>query len=131
VWLNFINRLSESESQAKEDLEDRVDEMARWDLNGRDIRNIMGLAQSIALTEGGRAGSLRFNHIKQVADGIQVFHEAFQQNEQESKEKMAALSHRRGRDWPGHGSNSDKANIRSTRGKKPMQQDSESDWDDD
>ena len=126
--MNFINRLPESESQAKEDLEDRVDEMAKWDLNGRDIRNVMGLAQSIALTEGERAGSLRFIHIKQVADGIQVFHEAFQQTEQDSRSKMAAVSHPH-RAWPGHGSTSEKANGRSSRGKALLRQDSESDWD--
>ncbi len=60
IWVNFINRLDQSEATAKKELMENLENMKEWDLNGRQIRNILRMSQSIALSRGKRRGAMNF-----------------------------------------------------------------------
>ena len=44
IWTNLINRLDPEEEFGKQELIDHLDEMEKWELNGRQIRNILATA---------------------------------------------------------------------------------------
>ncbi|KAF2100848.1 P-loop containing nucleoside triphosphate hydrolase protein, partial [Rhizodiscina lignyota] len=48
IWANFIERLDEREAQAKRELIEHLDDIQEWELNGRQIRNVLSIAESIA-----------------------------------------------------------------------------------
>ncbi|KAF2028630.1 P-loop containing nucleoside triphosphate hydrolase protein, partial [Setomelanomma holmii] len=48
IWKAFIERLHETESIGKDELLDNIETMSEWELNGREIRNVLTIAQSLA-----------------------------------------------------------------------------------
>ncbi|ETS86639.1 hypothetical protein PFICI_00467 [Pestalotiopsis fici W106-1] len=95
IWLNFIARLGSSETEAKEQLLARLDDIKEWKLNGRQIRNVITMAQSLALAENRMRGRLRFDHIQQVAADTLGFQDLFEEEYRTSKVQLSNMgSHR-------------------------------------
>jgi hypothetical protein len=88
IWTNFINRLDDCESEAKIELRNNIDTLAAWELNGRQIRNVLTIAQSIALAQGHRKGALRFSHVERVASETLNFQDFFVEASHQSKQQL-------------------------------------------
>ena len=66
IWNNFIDNLRETNANAKIDqLRERVKDFAKHVLNGREIRNIVKVAQQLAQSEG---QPLEYRHFEQVIE---------------------------------------------------------------
>ncbi|PVH97971.1 P-loop containing nucleoside triphosphate hydrolase protein [Periconia macrospinosa] len=77
IWKAFIERLDDTESIGQDELLDNIETMSEWDLNGREIRNVMTIAQRLALAKRKSGGGLRFAHVDQVADEAMKFQDYF------------------------------------------------------
>ena len=77
IWIRFIQRLDDKETEAKRELEEHLDDLEKWELNGRQIRNVLSLAESIALNKERRRGALRFRHVEEVANATLDFQHFF------------------------------------------------------
>ena len=67
IWENFIDRLDDSEARAKDEMRDHIEDLQEWELNGRQIRNVLMIAQSLALSKHRMRGALKFDHVEEVA----------------------------------------------------------------
>ena len=88
IWLNFINRLDPIESYVKDELLAKLDELKTWKLNGRQIRNVLRMAQSIASAREKRRGAMRFTHVEQIANETLQFQDYFQEDYTESRANL-------------------------------------------
>ena len=61
--------------------------MSEWELNGREIRNVLTIAQRLALAKRKSGGGLRFEHVDQVADEAMKFQEYFLKSAEENRNK--------------------------------------------
>lgn len=94
IWINIINTVEDEDS--REELLEEIDFLKRLDLNGRQIQNVVRLAQSLAMgrsssasgkdgsfkrrgsTVGGKTkGSLGMSHIRKVVDETSNFQQYF------------------------------------------------------
>lgn len=89
IWEAFINRLEDVESTAKDELTENLEEMCEWKLNGREIRNVLTIAQGLALAKRKNGGGLRFEHVQKVADDTLGFQDIFEKAEEEHKKSLA------------------------------------------
>jgi len=94
IWTNFINRLDKDEVEGKKELWDHLDDMQKWELNGRQIRNVLTLAESLALSLQLRRGALRYRQVEQVASQILNFQDLFGENTKGKKAQLVSLHHR-------------------------------------
>jgi AAA+ superfamily predicted ATPase len=94
IWENFIIRLDEREVQAKEQLSERLDDLAKWELNGRQIRNVLAIAESLALSSGARRGALRYHHVEGVANQTLDFQDFFEDANKERKGQVGEINGR-------------------------------------
>ncbi|KAK7911166.1 p-loop containing nucleoside triphosphate hydrolase protein [Apiospora marii] len=91
IWLNFLARLDPVEVQAREELLARLDDIQQWDLNGRQIRNILRMAQSVALAREKRRGAMRFAHVEQIVNETLRFQDYFEEEYRESRWKLEEI----------------------------------------
>ncbi|CAF9941983.1 MAG: hypothetical protein HETSPECPRED_004597 [Heterodermia speciosa] len=64
VWNNFVDMLEEDEEDVDfEDIRDHLDQLAKIDLNGRQIRNTLTTARQLAIYQANR---LNWKHIEQA-----------------------------------------------------------------
>ena len=94
IWTNFIDRLDNSEAEAKEQLRANLEDIKEWELNGRQIRNVLTIAQSLALAEGRRRGALRFSHVEKVATETLNFQDYFEEAYRESRARLGEVTDR-------------------------------------
>ena len=87
IWKAFIERLDDTESIGKDELLDNIETMSEWELNGREIRNVLTIAQSLALAKRKSGGGLRFEHVDQVADETMKFQGYFHKAEEDNRNK--------------------------------------------
>jgi AAA+ superfamily predicted ATPase len=67
VWANFIKQLKMDED-SEDALMDHLEDMAEWEFNGRQIRNVMSTARSLAKAHGTASKlELSFKHIQAMA----------------------------------------------------------------
>lgn len=85
IWANFIKSLPEADESAREELERRLDSLATLDINGRQIRNVIFTARSLA-QEGatGSTGHFSYQHVKQIIDHTKKLQEFFGRGRQEA-----------------------------------------------
>ncbi|KAL1877964.1 hypothetical protein Daus18300_002318 [Diaporthe australafricana] len=95
IWLNFINRFDSSNQAARDDLKHRIEEIKDWSLNGRQIRNILRLAESLSFAQEKRRGALRFKHVERIAIETLNFQEIFQEEYRKPRSELAVLSNRK------------------------------------
>lgn len=99
IWSRFIDRLDESEARAKRELREKLDDLQEWNLNGRQIRNVIMIAQSLRLSEERRRGALRYIDVEEVANKTSEFQDFF---EEEGEGKRGALREVPGRRFREH-----------------------------
>ena len=87
IWKAFIDRLDDSESVGQDELLDNIETMSEWQLNGREIRNVLTIAQRLALAKRQSGGGLRFEHVTQVADEAIKFQEYCIKSAEENRDK--------------------------------------------
>jgi SpoVK/Ycf46/Vps4 family AAA+-type ATPase len=87
IWKAFIERLDDTESIGKDELLDNIETMSEWELNGREIRNVLTVAQGLALAKRKSGGGFRFEHVDRVADETMQFQEFFRKAEEENRDK--------------------------------------------
>jgi SpoVK/Ycf46/Vps4 family AAA+-type ATPase len=85
IWKAFIKRLDETESVGQDELLENIETMSEWELNGREIRNVLTIAQSLALSKRKSGGGLRYEHVDQVADETMRFQAYFSKAEEENR----------------------------------------------
>jgi hypothetical protein len=94
IWYNFIKRLDSRETEGKRELLDHLDDMQEWELNGRQIRNVLGIAESLAMSQERRRGALRYTHIEAVANETINFDRFFVDGNKEKKGQVAEINSR-------------------------------------
>jgi hypothetical protein len=94
IWENFINRLDEKEIEGKRELLDHLEDMKEWNLNGRQIRNVLTTAESLALSLGRRRGALRYDQVEQVANQTLNFQDLFGETAKNQKAQLMSLNAR-------------------------------------
>ncbi|KAK8040996.1 AAA family ATPAse [Apiospora phragmitis] len=95
IWLNFITRLDPLELQGREELLARLDDVQEWDLNGRQIRNVLRMAQSIALAREKRRGAMSFAHVEQIVNETLRFQHYFEEGYRESRVELGQMETRK------------------------------------
>jgi AAA+ superfamily predicted ATPase len=85
IWKAFIERLDDIRSVSKDELLDNINTLSECELNGREICNMLTVAQSLALTKRKSGGGLRFEHVEQVADETMKFQDHFLKAEAENR----------------------------------------------
>jgi hypothetical protein len=95
IWLNFIERLDPLESTGKEQLLSKLNDISEWNLNGRQIRNILRMAQSIALARERRRGAMTFAHVEQIVNETLRFQDYFDEEYRESRSQLGGLNSRK------------------------------------
>ena len=94
IWKNFIMRLDERESEGKQELLKALDDLQHWELNGREIRNVLSVAESLALSSERRRGALRYKHVEDVANSTFTFHHIFEDRRKEKKIRVGEINSR-------------------------------------
>ena len=100
IWENFIDRLDDSEARAKEEMREHIQDMQAWELNGRQIRNVLMIAQSLALSKHRMRGALKFDHVEEVARRTLEFQDFFDEDEKEPRSQLETVPGRRFREFP-------------------------------
>lgn len=91
VWLHFVARLDPAEVRAREELRARLDDVQQWELNGRQIRNVLRMAQSAARARERRRGAMRFAHVEHVVNETLRFQDYFEEEYRESRWKLEEI----------------------------------------
>lgn len=73
IWQKFAKLLKDDDAQAE--IEENIDELKKLPLNGRQIRNVVNIAQTLAVSNDSR---LKYEHIKKAADKTVAFGAFFQ-----------------------------------------------------
>lgn len=94
IWAKFIDRLDKKEAEAKRELKDHLEDLQEWELNGRQIRNVLSIAESIALNKERRRGALRYRHVEEVANATLDFQHFFDDSLKERKGQIGEISGR-------------------------------------
>jgi hypothetical protein len=95
IWLNFINRLEPEEAEGKAQLLEHLDDIKEWQLNGRQIRNVLRMAQAIALSKERRRGALTYQQVEQVANETLNFQYYFEEEYRESRSQLGDMKDRK------------------------------------
>lgn len=91
IWKNFIDRLDEKEREGKKELLDHLDDMKEWNLNGRQIRNVLTTAEAMALSLERRRGALRYDQVEEVANQTLHFQDLFGETVKDHKAQLGSL----------------------------------------
>lgn len=91
IWLNFLARFDSSNREARDELTDKIHVIERWELNGRQIRNVLRLAESLAFAEEQRRGALRFSHVERIATKTVNFQKIFQDESRSARSQLAGV----------------------------------------
>lgn len=94
IWLKLINRIDLLETECRAQLLERLNDIAQWPLNGRQIRNVLSMAESMALVREKRRGAMRFSHVEQVVDETLRFQGYFEDVYRESRSKLSETNKR-------------------------------------
>lgn len=95
IWTNFIERLNTIETRAKRELTDRLEEIGQYPLNGRQIRNVLKMAESIAIAKNKHSGAMTFQHVEQIALETIRFQGYFDDNYRDAKSHLGNLGYQR------------------------------------
>lgn len=103
IWVRFIDRLDASEARAKKELRERLDNLQEWNLNGRQIRNVIMIAQSLSFSAERRRGALRFDDVEEVANKTIEFQDFFEEDQAERRGQLRDVPNRRFRKYDAAG----------------------------
>ena len=86
IWSNLIaSNAIEIAEDARDSIEDALDDLSRLDLNGRQIRNTLNLAESLANDDFATPGQLQRDHITKAADATLKFKKMFNEAKKTAK----------------------------------------------
>lgn len=91
IWKNFLERLGPSETETRNEIMSHLEEMKEWKLNGRQIRNALRMAKSIAFTEERRHGAMRFRHVERMVAQTLNFEEFFEEGYKEARSQLSVV----------------------------------------
>ncbi|KAK6075787.1 AAA family ATPase [Seiridium cupressi] len=91
IWLNFIKRLDDVDREGKMQLLECLDDIKLWQLNGRQIRNVLRMAQVIVISKEKRPGALSFKHVEQMALETLNFQHYFQEEYREPRSQLGDI----------------------------------------
>ncbi|KAK4169797.1 P-loop containing nucleoside triphosphate hydrolase protein [Cladorrhinum sp. PSN259] len=94
IWKNLINRLNPEEAFGKQELMDHLDELEKWELNGRQIRNVLSTTETFALGTQHRRGALRFRMVQNMVNEVIRFHDFFEDGAHERKAQLRVINPR-------------------------------------
>lgn len=94
IWETFIGRLDDTEEQGKEELRANLVNMTTWSLNGREIRNVLVIAQSFAWAQNRCKGALRYDHVESVASQTMCSQEYYRQEKRDSRARLTKTGNR-------------------------------------
>ncbi|MCJ1474957.1 hypothetical protein MMC13_003617 [Lambiella insularis] len=86
IWSNLIaSNAIEIADDARDSVEDALDDLSRLDLNGRQIRNTLNMAESLANDDFATPGQLQREHITKAADATLKFKKMFNEAKKTAK----------------------------------------------
>lgn len=94
IWEIFINRLNLRDGGAKQELLDHLDDMQEWDLNGRQIRNVLMTAEALSFSTRRLRGALEYSDIEDMANETMRFQCLFEDNVRARKTQISSLGSR-------------------------------------
>ena len=77
--------------EARQDIMIQLDVMKEWKLNGRQIRNILRMAQCVAFTKGRSRAAMRFKHTQMMVDQALNFEEYFEEGYKEARSQLRVV----------------------------------------
>ena|SRR5271163_3400322 len=83
IWVNFVQKVDQ-ERPVKEALLKKIDKMKHWKLNGRQIRNIMRLSQSLISSEPDVDARIYYEKIDRMAHETLHFEAFFREHKEQS-----------------------------------------------
>jgi hypothetical protein len=86
--------LDKKEVQGKKELFEHLEDMKEWNLNGRQIRNVLTTAESLALSLERRRGALRYDQVEEVVNQTLQFQSLFGETTWEQKAQLVNLNPR-------------------------------------
>lgn len=98
IWENFIELLDDSEMQTKRELTRNLNKIQEWPLNGRQIRNVLTMAQSISGTDNFPRRALSFSLVQEVAEQTLNFQDYFEDVYRESRSRLGDIADRQFRE---------------------------------
>ena len=87
IWASFIKNLPEHEETAKREMKAQLDNLARLDLNGRQIRNIIFTARSLAHNNSD-GQPFSYVHVKQIIDHTDKLQQFFGKGKEEASKRL-------------------------------------------
>jgi AAA+ superfamily predicted ATPase len=97
IWLNFIDQLPEEEHVARYELQNELQNLKMLSLNGRQIRNVLFTARSLARGESG-VGGLRYKHVQKMIGHTRGFQRYFSDGHESRREAFGTTA-TSGRRW--------------------------------
>ena len=94
IWEKFIDRLDKDEIEAKRELLENLDDIQEWKLNGRQIRNVLSMAETNALNVERRRGALQYKHVVDMANRTIAFQHFFEDSGMERRGQLGDISAR-------------------------------------
>ncbi|MCJ1285065.1 hypothetical protein MMC26_004403 [Xylographa opegraphella] len=86
IWSNLIaSDAIEIADDARDSIDEALDDLSRLDLNGRQIRNTLNLAESLANDDFATPGQLQRDHITKAADATLKFKKMFNEAKKTAK----------------------------------------------
>lgn len=80
VWTQLLTLNGRDKTIGPEALKKVQTELSKYDLNGRQIRNVLNVAEGLAFQEDGETGKLRYAHIKQATKAAAEFQKMLEES---------------------------------------------------
>jgi hypothetical protein len=74
VWAQLLALNNRDKIIGPKAVEDVKQKLSKYELNGRQIRNVLNVAEGLAFNEHGETGKLKYSHIKEAAEAAVEFH---------------------------------------------------------
>jgi hypothetical protein len=98
VWVQLLALNGRDKTIGPEAMEDVTRKLSKCDLNGRQIRNVLNVAEGLAFNEYGAAGKLRYSHIKEAVDAAMEFQKLLEDAKSNMKAEQTVWAPYRGGD---------------------------------
>jgi ATP-dependent 26S proteasome regulatory subunit len=92
IWENFLQKLDGRDSAAREKLLERKRELAEWQVNGRQIRNVLTVAHSLCLSRRDSSRELTYEAIERVLEQTIGFQEYFHEDRKLPRAQLASMA---------------------------------------
>ena len=98
IWSNFITNLPAFDAIAKAEILERLPSLAKLDLNGRQIRNIIFTARSLAYS-GSDDDQFQYAHVRQIIEHAKKLQEFFDKGRLAASARLVATASNAPVEW--------------------------------